>query len=74
MVKGSAIAVVLVTVIAAGAAAQDATTVITNASRAMGADTVKTIEYSGSGADFALGQGSNPSSRSHGSSTRPTRA
>ena len=60
MGERSVMAVVLVTVIAAGAAAQDATTVVATASRAMGADKLKTIEYSGSGADFALGQGANP--------------
>ena len=38
------------------AAAQDARTAIAAASKAMGADTLNTIEYSGSGADFTLGQ------------------
>jgi glyoxylase-like metal-dependent hydrolase (beta-lactamase superfamily II) len=42
--------------------AQDAKSVITAASAAMGADSLKTIEYSGSGFDFALGQAYNPSS------------
>jgi glyoxylase-like metal-dependent hydrolase (beta-lactamase superfamily II) len=42
------------------AVAQDAKTVITNASKAMGADNLRTIEYSGSGFDFALGQQANP--------------
>ena len=42
------------------AAAQDAKTVIANASKAMGADTLNTIEYSGIGVDFALGQALNP--------------
>jgi glyoxylase-like metal-dependent hydrolase (beta-lactamase superfamily II) len=42
------------------ALAQDARTVIGAASKAMGADALKTIEYSGSGFDFALGQAPNP--------------
>jgi glyoxylase-like metal-dependent hydrolase (beta-lactamase superfamily II) len=43
------------------ALAQDAKTVIANASKAMGADNLKSIEYSGSGMDFAVGQAPNPS-------------
>src|SRR5438552_7596397 len=42
--------------------AQDAKTVIANASKAMGVDTLKTIQYSATGFDFALGQAPNPSS------------
>src|SRR6267143_146247 len=38
--------------------AQDARTVIDNASKAMGP--LKTVEYSGSGFDFAIGQNANP--------------
>ena len=60
MLKKSVMAVMLVTVLSWGVAAQDAGTVITNASRAMGADRLKTIEFSGSGSDFGLGQGENP--------------
>ncbi len=44
------------------ASAQDAKTVIANASKAMGAENLKTIQYSGSGFDFAIGQAVNPSS------------
>src|SRR5262245_7724335 len=44
------------------ASAQDARTVIGNASKAMGVDTLKTVEYSATGLDFALGQAPNPSS------------
>jgi glyoxylase-like metal-dependent hydrolase (beta-lactamase superfamily II) len=44
------------------AAAQDAGAVVKAASKAIGADTLKTVEYSGSGFDFALGQAPNPSS------------
>lgn len=42
--------------------AQDGKAVIGNASRAMGVDTLKTVEYSATGYDFALGQAPNPSS------------
>ena len=50
----------LLSLISGGVAAQDAGTVIRDASRAIGADTLQTLEFSGSGADFALGQGMNP--------------
>jgi glyoxylase-like metal-dependent hydrolase (beta-lactamase superfamily II) len=55
---GLAIAAVLVWT----ASAQDAKAVIANASKAMGADTLKTVQYSATGLDFALGQAPNPSS------------
>jgi glyoxylase-like metal-dependent hydrolase (beta-lactamase superfamily II) len=42
--------------------AQDPHAFISNASKALGADNLKTIEYSGSGYDFAIGQAPNPSS------------
>ena len=42
--------------------AQDPKAVIGNASKALGSDNLKTIEYSGSGYDFAIGQAPNPSS------------
>ncbi len=58
MIKTCLAALVLVT----AAIAQDAKTVIANASKALGADNLKTIQYSGSGADFSLGQAQNPSS------------
>jgi glyoxylase-like metal-dependent hydrolase (beta-lactamase superfamily II) len=41
-------------------AAQDARGVIAAASKAIGVDALKTVEYSGSGSDFALGQSPNP--------------
>ena len=44
------------------ASAQDAKTVIGNASKAMGVDALKTVQYSATGLDFALGQAPNPSS------------
>src|SRR5882672_6331503 len=42
--------------------AQDAKAVIGNASRAMGVDALKTVQYSATGLDFALGQAPNPAS------------
>lgn len=57
-----AAALVLALAIPALSAAQDAKSVIDAASKAMGADTLKTVEYSGSGFDFAFGQAYNPSS------------
>jgi glyoxylase-like metal-dependent hydrolase (beta-lactamase superfamily II) len=44
------------------ASAQDAKSVIANASKAMGVDALKTVQYSATGLDFALGQAPNPSS------------
>ncbi len=60
MLKHGIAAGLLVTLLSWTAVAQDAKTVIAKASTAMGADNLKTIEYSGSGADFALGQAGNP--------------
>jgi glyoxylase-like metal-dependent hydrolase (beta-lactamase superfamily II) len=42
------------------ASAQDAGSVIASASKAIGVDTLKTVEYSATGHDFALGQAANP--------------
>lgn len=44
------------------AAAEDAKTVLDRAAKAMNADHLKTIEYSGSGFAFSIGQAPNPSS------------
>src|SRR2546426_11377321 len=60
MFKRSLAAIAIALVLAYTAAAQDAKTVIASASKAMG--TVKAVEYSGSGFDFAIGQAVNPSS------------
>ena len=49
---------VIALLIASTAFAQDAKTVIDNASKAMGL--LKSVEYSGSGFDFAIGQNANP--------------
>ena len=42
--------------------AQDAKAVIGDASKAMGVDALKTVQYSATGLDFALGQAPNPAS------------
>jgi glyoxylase-like metal-dependent hydrolase (beta-lactamase superfamily II) len=60
MLKHCILAVGLIASLAANAAAQDAAAAIAAASKAMGADALKTIQYSGSGFDFALGQNGNP--------------
>ena len=44
------------------ASAQDARAVIGSASKAIGVDTLKTVQFSASGMDFALGQAPNPAS------------
>jgi hypothetical protein len=41
---------------------QDASAVISSASKALGADNLKTIEFSGSGSDFVIGQNASPTS------------
>src|SRR6266540_4151614 len=56
---GVAVAIVAATGLAH--AADDAATVIGNASKALGVDTLKTVQYSATGFDFALGQAPNPS-------------
>ena len=55
-------------------AAQDARSVIADASKAMGVDTLKSVEYTATGFDFVLGQAYNPARRGRSSSTRATRA
>jgi len=60
MLKKLMAAAAFVALFSWGTAAQDARTVMGNASKAMGADNLKTIEYSGTGSDFALGQAPNP--------------
>ena len=47
---------------ASSALAQDAKTVLSNASKAMGADDLKTIQYSGTATEFAFGQAVNVNS------------
>ena len=54
------VAAFAVAALSAPAAAQDAKSVIAGASKAMGVETLKSVEYSGSGFDFAIGQAPNP--------------
>src|SRR5258705_10058474 len=56
MTSRSILAALAVALFASVAAAQDAGTTIAAASKAMGADTLNTVEFSASGADFAIGQ------------------
>jgi glyoxylase-like metal-dependent hydrolase (beta-lactamase superfamily II) len=60
MARTSLAALIIAAALAAPAAAQDAKSVIAGASKAIGVDALKTVEYSGSGFDFALGQAPNP--------------
>src|SRR5688572_22931952 len=59
MMKVWVAAIVLVGVAAGSAAAQDAKTVVSNASRAMGVDGLTSIHYYGVGANGNLGQNNN---------------
>ena len=45
-----------------GTFGQDAKTVLANVSKAMGADKVTTVQYSGTATEFAFGQAVNPNS------------
>ena len=56
MLRKLAVAVVVVTTLSAGAIAQDAKAVIASASKAMGADGLNSITYSGSAANGNFGQ------------------
>src|SRR6187549_1825155 len=60
---GKTIVVVTFTLaLVAQGSAQDAKAVIASASKAMGVETLKTIQYSATGFDFALGQAPNAAS------------
>ena len=58
---GTALAIVFLS-ISGSALAQDARAVLGDASKAMGVETLNTVEYSATGFDFAFGQAYNPSS------------
>jgi glyoxylase-like metal-dependent hydrolase (beta-lactamase superfamily II) len=62
MLKKCLAGLALATVWAWPATAQDAKTVIAAASKAIGVDSLKTVQYSATGLDFALGQAPNASS------------
>src|SRR5215510_1867544 len=62
MLRKSLIGATLVAAMVWVGSAQDAQTVIASASKAIGVDALKTVQYSATGMDFALGQAPNPSS------------
>ena len=62
MVKTTSLGLALAAGLAWSVSAQDAQSVIANASKAIGVDTLKTVQYSATGLDFALGQAPNPAS------------
>jgi len=59
MTRTSLVAIAVAGLLSSDAAAQDPKTVIANASKAMGADTLTSITFYGSGANFTLGQNNN---------------
>jgi glyoxylase-like metal-dependent hydrolase (beta-lactamase superfamily II) len=62
MLKNCFAGVGLVAALSMSGAAQDARAVIGSASKAMGVDTLKTVQFAATGLDFALGQAPNPAS------------
>jgi glyoxylase-like metal-dependent hydrolase (beta-lactamase superfamily II) len=62
MQKTLVVGLVVAAVLVGRPSAQDAKTVVANAARTLGVDTLKTVQYSATGYDFALGQAPNPSS------------
>ena len=62
VVAGVALAAAVMWTAVWSVSAQDAQAVIANASKVMGVDGLKTVQYSATGFDFALGQAPNPSS------------
>jgi len=62
VVAGGALAAAVMWSAVWSVSAQDAQAVIANASKVMGVDGLKTVQYSATGFDFALGQAPNPSS------------
>src|SRR5262245_10344558 len=62
MVKHCCVALVLALLLASVPSAQDAASVVSAASKAMGVDALKTVQYSATGNDFALGQAPTPAS------------
>src|SRR5438876_11690478 len=62
MLKKCVAGIALASVVVWTASAQDAKSVIAVASKAIGVDALKTVQFSATGLDFALGQAPNPSS------------
>ena len=59
MIRTWGVAIVLVGLLASSAAAQDAKTVISNAAKAMGSESLNSIHYYGTAANGNLGQNNN---------------
>ncbi len=59
MVKSYVAAIALLAVLSLPATAQDAKTILSDASKAMGADNLTSVMFYGSGANFNLGQSNN---------------
>jgi len=62
MSKKLPVVVALIALLSGAALAQDAKAVLDSAAKAMGAADLKSIQYSGSGSNFSLGQSGNPNS------------
>ena len=62
MLRKCAVATVVNLLVTTTLFAQDAKTAVANASKAMGADTLRSVQYTGSGYDFAFGQAYSPTS------------
>ena len=62
MLKKCAVAMLLALLGTTNPSAQDAKTVLANASKAMGADGLRSVQYTGAGYDFAFGQAYSPTS------------
>jgi glyoxylase-like metal-dependent hydrolase (beta-lactamase superfamily II) len=62
MFKKCAVAAVMAVLVTSSPFAQDARTAVANASKAMGVDTLRSVQYSGAGYDFAFGQAYSPTS------------
>ena len=60
MLKKCSMAVALVMALSWAGTAQDARSVVAEATKAAGADTVKTIQYSGPGSEYSFGQAHTP--------------
>src|SRR4029453_15570185 len=62
MFRKCAVATVVNVLVTTSPFAQDAKTVVANASKAMGADSLRSVQYTGAGYDFAFGQAYSPTS------------
>jgi len=62
MSKKCAVAILLALSVTTSPSAQDARTAVATASKAMGADNLRSVQYTGTGYDFAFGQAYSPTS------------